>query len=41
VALGRFGKRAARLMRQARLFTAFSAYRKESHERKITRVLGQ
>ena len=40
-ALGRFGKRAARLMRQARLFTAFSANRKESHERKIARVLGQ
>ena len=40
-ALGRFGKRAARLMRQSQLFAAFSANRKESHERKIARVLGQ
>ena len=41
VALGRFGTRAARLMRQSRLFAAFSVHRKESHERKIARVLGQ
>ena|SRR5437762_1235258 len=40
-ALQRFGKRSARLMRHARAFAAFSAHRKESLERKITRVLGQ
>lgn len=40
-ALRRFGNKAAKLMRRARLFTQFHQQRKESHEQQINRVLGQ